>query len=62
MRTDIDDALERINLKLPEDIRVVSIKKATKGFDAQHNCSYRTYEYLTPTFAFTPVDQVPWNS
>lgn len=29
-----------------------AIKRTTRGFDAKGNCSARTYEYLTPTFAF----------
>ena len=28
------------------------MKRATRGFDAKRNCSARTYEYLTPTYAF----------
>ena len=29
-----------------------ALKRTTRGFDAKGNCSARTYEYLTPTFAF----------
>ena len=29
-----------------------AMKRTTRGFDAKGNCSARTYEYLTPTFAF----------
>ena len=28
------------------------MKRTTRGFDAKGNCSARTYEYLTPTYAF----------
>ena len=30
----------------------VAMKRTTRGFDAKGNCSARTYEYLTPTYAF----------
>ena len=29
-----------------------AMKRTTRGFDAKGNCSARTYEYLTPTYAF----------
>ena len=31
---------------------LAAMKRTTRGFDAKGNCSARTYEYLTPTFAF----------
>lgn len=58
MRTDIDKPVELLNSQLPPVIRVVGIKKTTKMFDAKNNCSYRTYEYLTPTYAFAPIEDV----
>ena len=34
------------------------IKKATKGFNSKNNCMSRTYAYLTPTFAFSNLEEV----
>ena len=28
------------------------MKRTTRGFDAKEHCSARTYEYVTPTYAF----------
>ncbi|PFX15933.1 tRNA pseudouridine synthase A, mitochondrial [Stylophora pistillata] len=44
--------LPKINEHLQPEIRVLAMKRTTRGFDAKGNCSARTYEYLTPTFAF----------
>ena len=30
----------------------------TKGFDSKNYCDSRTYCYITPTFAFAPVEEV----
>jgi len=58
MRTDIEEPVTKLNEELPPTIRIVDITKATKSFDAKNHCSHRTYEYVTPTFAFAPIDQV----
>jgi len=34
------------------------IKRVTKGFDSKNYCDSRTYCYITPTFAFAPVEEV----
>lgn len=47
---DID--LEALNSDLPEVIRVFSIKRVTKGFNAKDKCNARTYTYTLPTVAF----------
>lgn len=52
------EVIAQVNESLPASIKVLGIKKTTKGFDAKHNCSYRTYEYLLPTFAFASTDEV----
>lgn len=57
MRMDIETPAEKINALLPLGIRVLGVKQATKGFDAKNNCSYRTYEYIAPTFAFAPLEE-----
>jgi len=30
----------------------------TKGFDSKNYCDSRTYCYITPTFAFAPLEEV----
>ncbi|XP_026679837.1 tRNA pseudouridine synthase A [Diaphorina citri] len=48
---------EAINEHLPEQIRILSIKRVTKGFNSKNNCNARTYSYTCPTYAFaTPQD------
>lgn len=58
MRTDLPEPERLINEHLPESIKVLAVKKTTKMFDAKNACSYRTYEYMAPTFAFAPIEQV----
>ena len=47
---------EQLNEHLPPEIRVMGVKRVTQGFDAKKNCDARTYMYMTPTFAFAPID------
>jgi tRNA pseudouridine38-40 synthase len=46
----------QLNQFLPEDIRVVAIKRTTPSFHAQKSCDSRTYSYTLPTFAFADLD------
>lgn len=46
--------IQNINYNLPEDIKVFSIKRVTKGFNSKNSCSARTYSYTLPTFALAP--------
>ncbi|EDO48717.1 predicted protein, partial [Nematostella vectensis] len=48
----LSSLLPKINSFLPPEIRIFGMIKTTKAFDCKQNCSARTYEYLTPTFAF----------
>ena len=41
-----------INSQLIFNHFFAAMKRTTRGFDAKGNCSARTYEYLTPTYAF----------
>lgn len=41
-----------VNSHLPEEIRVMSLFRTTKGFNSKDWCNARTYEYLIPTYAF----------
>lgn len=52
---DIPATISKINSFLPPDIRVQSIKRVTKNFNSKTACDARTYLYLTPTFAFSPI-------
>ena len=33
-------------------------KRVTQGFDCKNSCDGRTYIYILPTFAFTPIEEV----
>ncbi|KAM3925574.1 pseudouridylate synthase 1 homolog isoform 1-T3 [Leptodactylus fuscus] len=45
--------VEVVNSYLPPEIRVIGIKRATKGFNAKIMCDARTYSYTLPTFALS---------
>ncbi|KAJ3107811.1 tRNA pseudouridine synthase 1 [Phlyctochytrium planicorne] len=45
---------DALNAILPETIRVFKISTPTDGFSARRTCDARTYEYLIPTYAFSP--------
>ena len=48
--------VEAINEHLPDQIRVMAVKRVTKGFNSKSACDARTYSYMLPTFAFMPAD------
>lgn len=52
------DTVGRINGLLPPDVRVHAIKRVTKNFNAKNSCDARTYLYMLPTFAFSPVEEI----
>ncbi|ESO95174.1 hypothetical protein LOTGIDRAFT_117320 [Lottia gigantea] len=54
----LDDVVDVINKELPNQIRVLSYIRTTKGFNSKNFCDSRTYMYMIPTYAFTPVNQV----
>ena len=45
-----------INEQLPPSIRVFGMIRVTKGFDSKNQCGARTYQYITPSFAFAPSE------
>ena len=47
-----------INEYLPKDIKVLAVKRATKGFSSQHQAGARTYSYTCPTYAFADTVDV----
>ncbi|XP_074868959.1 pseudouridylate synthase 1 homolog isoform X2 [Carettochelys insculpta] len=52
----IDNVLEKINNCLPAHIRILGLKRVTKGFNCKNRCDARTYLYMLPTFAFAHKD------
>ena len=46
------DVVAMTNRELPEDIRVLDMKRVTKGFNAKNQAEGRRYQYLIPTYAF----------
>ncbi|XP_060530503.1 pseudouridylate synthase 1 homolog [Cylas formicarius] len=46
----------KVNVELPETIRLFSHKRVTKGFNSKSQCDARTYIYLMPTIAFAKKD------
>lgn len=49
-----EDILERINAKLPPQIRMWGFERVSKSFDCRKLCSSRVYEYLLPTHCLIP--------
>ncbi|KAL1460660.1 hypothetical protein WDU94_012621 [Cyamophila willieti] len=43
---------EAINEHLPDQIRILGLKRVTKGFNSKNSCDARTYSYTCPTYAF----------
>ena len=49
------DYLQALNSALPPQIRVLRILRTTQSFNCKYYCSSRFYQYLCPTFAFSPT-------
>jgi tRNA pseudouridine38-40 synthase len=49
--------IEDLNKDLPEDIKVFTVLKTTKGFNAKSNCDARSYSYTLPTVSFLRKDE-----
>ena len=49
--------LKTVNSYLPDQIRMVAVKRATKGFNCKGNCDARTYSYMMPTFALSSQNE-----
>ncbi|XP_034233679.1 tRNA pseudouridine synthase A-like [Thrips palmi] len=54
--------IQAINEHLSPQIRVVCMKRTTKGFNSKVNCDARTYSYVLPTYAFAPPGEEPSES
>lgn len=48
------DIVEKINEKLPEQIRVWSIQRTNNSFNCYQSCDSRWYEYLLPSYTLLP--------
>lgn len=55
----IDEMVTRINSHLVDQIRVIDIKRTTRGFNCKNNCDSRTYSYMLPSFSFAPPGVTP---
>lgn len=49
--------IPKVNQLLPEQIRIIAAKRATKHFDAKNYCDARTYAYLMPSYTLTRPDE-----
>ncbi|CAG0916334.1 unnamed protein product [Notodromas monacha] len=52
-------AVEKLNAILPAAIRVMGMRRVTRGFNPKTKCDARTYSYLLPTFALCHVEEDP---
>jgi len=52
--------IDRINEKLPSDIRAMGYCRVVGGFNAKNDCYCRVYEYFMPTFMFMPGNANPY--
>ncbi|XP_029834803.2 tRNA pseudouridine synthase A [Ixodes scapularis] len=50
----VEEMVDKINSHLVDQIRVIDIKRTTRGFNCKNSCDSRTYTYVLPTFAFAP--------
>jgi len=50
----IEKFRRKLNQALPKDMHVFKVHRTSKNFDSKRKCSGRLYEYLIPTFLFTP--------
>ncbi|KAA0203002.1 hypothetical protein HAZT_HAZT006705 [Hyalella azteca] len=55
---DESKVLGELNSLMPPQIRLMDIRRAIRSFNSKNWCDCRTYSYLTPTYAFAPMDQI----
>ena len=53
-----EEVRNRINEELPTDIRVMDIKRTTRGFCAKSQRTKVRYQYMIPSFLFYPKDDL----
>ncbi|KAK3357907.1 pseudouridine synthase [Lasiosphaeria hispida] len=49
-----ENLVEKLNIHLPEQIRVWAIQRTNNGFSCYQACDSRWYEYLMPSYALLP--------
>ncbi|KAM4057240.1 tRNA pseudouridine synthase domain-containing protein [Hirsutella rhossiliensis] len=49
-----DDVVDKINARLPEQIRVWGIQRTNNSFNCYQYCDSRWYEYLMPSYCLLP--------
>lgn len=49
-----DDVVDRINARLPDQIRVWGIQRTNNSFNCYQYCDSRWYEYLMPSYCLLP--------
>lgn len=54
----LNTATAELNKRLPEEIRVLGIRRAIRSFTAHKDCDKRTYSYTLPTYAFARADEL----
>ena len=61
---DFQQIIKSISKHLPDDIQIIRIQRVMNGFSPKNHCSFRTYEYIIPSFAFAPykIPQVSINN
>ncbi|VDK35476.1 unnamed protein product [Taenia asiatica] len=47
-------SVDKINSHLPDQIRILDVFRVTKKFNPKTACNHRIYQYLLPTFSFSP--------
>ena len=52
------EEIAKINEHLPNQIRLIAAKRATKNFDAKNYCDARTYAYMMPSYTLTLPDEL----
>lgn len=55
---DVADMVSEVNKHLCSQIRVMAVRRTTKGFNCKTWCDSRTYSYMCPTFAFAPLEEI----
>ena len=54
MFTALEVDVAEINKRLPECIKVFSVKRVTNKFNSKSKCNARTYSYTLPTYVLEP--------
>ncbi|MEE6503284.1 hypothetical protein FKM82_004790 [Ascaphus truei] len=53
LQTPCTNLVEKINSYLPPEVRILGVKRVTRGFNSKTLCNGRSYSYMVPTFALS---------